>query len=405
MTWSRRHRAAWWALVGVALLGNVVSAPYAGALQNWSLIIPMTGYLVVGALVARRRPDNAIGWVFLSVAAVAGVVGATNALSMFAFTQVSASASLADVPWWGVAAAWLYSLVWFPLLILMTTVTFLLFPSGLPSRGWRWVMWLAVAPTALASVLGALAPTFDLGNTSPSAAPDQRLTLANPIAPPASAAVSAAITTTFVTIFVALVFASVVLSVSSLFIRRRHASPVERLQLRWFALAATLVLISFPLQYVVPGGTDGVPANIIFTLAVAFVPVACGIAILRYRLYDIDRIVSRTASYAIVTAVVAGLYGLIVTSVSRLLPSDASSLAVAAATLTAAALVRPLLTRVQRVVDRRFNRERVDGQRAVEAFGAQLANEVDPDHARDELLAVARRMLAPSSSSLWLVER
>lgn len=405
MTWSRRRRAAWWALLGVALIGNVVSAPYAAELQNWSLVIPMTGYLVVGALVARRRPDNAIGWVFLSVGALAGVTGATNALSMLAFTQVSASAFLADVPWWGVAAAWLSNLLWFPLLVLMTTVTFLLFPSGLPSRGWRWVMWLAVAPTTLACVLGALAPTFDLGNTSGSARADQRLTLTNPIAPPASAAISGVITTTFVAIVIALIFVSVALGVSSLFLRRRHASPVERLQLRWFALAATLVLISFPLQYVVPGGTEGVLANAIFTVAVTFVPVACGIAILRYRLYDIDRIVSRTASYAIVTAVVVGVYALVVTSVTRLLPSGSSSYAVATATLVTAALARPLLTRVQHVVDRRFNRERVDGQRALEEFGAQLANEVDPDHARSELLAVTRRTLAPSSSSLWLVER
>jgi len=137
------------------------------------------------------------------------------------------------------------------------------------------------------------------------------------------------------------------------------------------------------------------------SVLVAFIPVACGIAILRYRLYDLDRIISRTAAYAIVTECVQVVYALVVTSVPRLFDGS-STWAVAAATLVAAALVRPLLYRMQRVVDRRFNRERVDGKRAVEEFGRRLTDELDRDRTLSELIAVSRRTMAPQTVSVWI---
>jgi hypothetical protein len=190
-------------------------------------------------------------------------------------------------------------------------------------------------------------------------------------------------------------------AVAAPFVRARHASPLQRTQLRWFGFAAVLFLVgNFGSSYL-PGGGDGPLSNAIFTITVAFIPIACGIAILRYRLYDIDRIISRTASYVIVTACVVGVYALVVTSASTLLPDGSSTWKVAGATLIAAALVRPLLSRVQRVVDRRFNRERVDAQRAVDEYGARLVDEVDPARAGHELLQVTRQVLAPGTLGLW----
>jgi hypothetical protein len=138
-----------------------------------------------------------------------------------------------------------------------------------------------------------------------------------------------------------------------------------------------------------------------FALFFSLIPIGFGVAILRYRLYDIDRLVSRTASYAIVTSLLVIAYVVIVTSVSRVVGSQ-SSLVVAAATLAAAALFRPLLTRVQRVVDRRFNREKVDGLLAVDQFGGRLTDQVDPDRTLTELVAVSRRTLAPQTVSVWI---
>jgi hypothetical protein len=166
------------------------------------------------------------------------------------------------------------------------------------------------------------------------------------------------------------------------------------------ALAAPLVIIV--------GSVIGIPTiyggDPTWALALSMLPLGIAIGVLRLGLYDLDRVVSRTVSYAIVTGLVLATYAVIVISVSRVL-GETSPVAVAGATLAAAAIARPLLTRVRRVVDRRFNRERVDGQLAVEAFGARLADEVDPDRAVDDLVDLTRRTLAPASVSLWTAPR
>jgi hypothetical protein len=188
--------------------------------------------------------------------------------------------------------------------------------------------------------------------------------------------------------------------VVSVILRFRRSTGIERLQLRWFALAASLLGATFVLQ--VPlGGMPTAYGDIAFSAVVAFVPIACGIAILRYRLYDIGRIISRTAAYAIVTGLLLATYALVVTSVSRVL-GETSTLAVAAATLAAAALFRPLLSRVQRIVDRRFNREKVDAQRAVDEFGARLTDGAEPERVVANLEAVVNRTLQPDGCTIWI---
>jgi hypothetical protein len=151
----------------------------------------------------------------------------------------------------------------------------------------------------------------------------------------------------------------------------------------------------------VKGDADPLWSEIALALVIAMIPLSCGVAILRYHLYDIDRIVSRTASYAIVTGLVLAVYAVIVTSASRFLHSN-SPLVVAGATLVAAALARPALRRVQVVVDRRFDRARYDGARTVDEFGGQLQRTVDVEVVQGDLLRTVQESLQPTTTALWM---
>ena len=379
MTWARLRLSAWWALVGVSA-GALVAGAAGGVLVSGDAMGPlMAACLVVGALVARRRPENPIGWVFLGAAAVAGL---DVVAGLLARSVTSNSAS----PSWAVTALWAYRWLWLVLVWLLTAVTFLLFPDGLPSARWRPVLWLSVGVAAVLTVGLATAPTLTALDGS---------AVDNPFG------VDISIGEAGTALILMLALGVIALSLLSLVLRARQAVGVERLQLRWFVFACVVFVIVGVLQTAVPALSTGLPGQLLFMAAATFVPIACGIAVMRYRLYDIDRVVSRTASYAIVTALLALTYVVIVTSVSRLVGSQ-SSLVVAAATLAAAALFRPLLTRVQRVVDRRFNREKVDGLSAVEEFGGRLTDQVDPDRTLTELVAVSRRTLAPQTVSVWI---
>ena len=184
-----------------------------------------------------------------------------------------------------------------------------------------------------------------------------------------------------------------VLGLVSLVLRHRRADAVERLQLRWFVAAVTFLLLSVVVAIVASSVLpDGSPlqvlVEIMFGLSLVALPIACAVAVLRYRLYEIDRIVSRTVSYLIVSLLVLGTYALVVTSVSTLLP-ESNTLAVAGATLAAAAVFRPVLRRVQGVVDRRFNRARFDAVHEVDDFAARLRDSVDPDVAAADLVAMS----------------
>lgn len=400
------RRVLWWVLVTVTLVGYLLAVPTAGALQNATLIVPMAGYFVVGALVTRRRPGNPIGWVFLVTAASSGFLGATNVLYTRAFESL-----VADPPPPGAVpqldaltmfGAWMSSWLWLVLLYLMTFLTFLLFPDGLPSRRWRPLLWLGSLGLAAFSVLEMLTPTLDFRGND---AEGPTFSVPNPLSPPAVRAMADADLSRIQGAFTVFALACLVLAVASLFVRFRGATVVERAQLRWFAFAATALLLSFPIQPFLPDGSDGTAANLLFTVTATFIPVSCGLAILRYRLYDIDRVISRTVSYALVTGLALATYAVLVTSASRLLPSGTSPLVVAGATLAAAALVRPLLRRVQHVVDRRFNRSRYDAERTVEGFGARLRDQVGSNAVALDLMGVVGATVAPVAASLWLTDR
>ena len=392
MTLPRLRATAWWVLLACFGLG-VLSLPVSAHLmQNPFLFVPMAAETAVGALVARRRPWNPMGWVFLGVGALCGLLSAAVALTYLASERTG------PVPWWGVLGAWVGSWVWYPLLYAMTTLTILLFPSGLASRRWRPVLWVSATATGAVVVLAALQPTLALGF-----GPDgvTTSTVANPLSPfRGTSWVAEELPIAPVLGVVSLLCA--LAAVMSVVLRTRRARGTERLQMRWFSFAVAVIVAEVLLEIVFQQYAGSPALSFAEAAALSFVPIACGIAILRYRLYEIDRIISRTASYALVTGLLLAVYFVIVTSVTTLLPQSSNGFAVATATLAAAAAFRPLLSRVQRAVDRRFDRERYDGLRAAEAFSARLRDETDPAAVSAELAAVVQRTLQPGRLLLWI---
>jgi hypothetical protein len=279
--------------------------------------------------------------------------------------------------------------LWAPLVALAITVPFLLLPDGhLQSRRWRVVV--ATAVTGAAMVLG-------FGGVLPG-----RLSEQTPIANPFGLGGTAGtVTAVLFSVGLALHVASLLAALASVVLRFRAARGVERQQLRWVAAGAAIVVAGLLLSTlialrVVPGAAD-----VIVYAALLCPPVAIAVAVLRHRLWDLDRLVSRTVTYALVTGLLVVPYLLIVPAVSRL-AGDTGGLAVAATTLAAVAAFTPLRRRVQDLVDRRFNRRRYDAVRTVDAFAARLRDQVDLDALEVELLAVVDQTVQPTRATLWL---
>jgi hypothetical protein len=263
----------------------------------------------------------------------------------------------------------------------------LLTPTGkLPSPRWRWWARLAAAAPVVVVVGSTVQPD--------PLAPDY---LGNALAVPALARVLVVPAVAGIVV----VLVSVLVGAASLVVRFRRARGVERLQLRWLALAAALA--AGLLLVALVAGYLGKDAMVLASmcLCVALLPLATGAAILRYRLYDLDRIISRTLAYGLLTVLLGLGYAGVVLGLGRLLGQD-SPLVVAAATLAVAALFQPARRRIQQAVDRRFNRRRYDAAQTIEAFGARLRQQVDLATLTAELLAVATQTMQPTRSSLWL---
>jgi hypothetical protein len=268
----------------------------------------------------------------------------------------------------------------------------LLTPTGaLPSPRWRWWTRVVVAALVVLLVSAALDPhplvPEDPAFRNPLAAPPA---LANLLA--VAAVVSA------VTLLVGLVVAA-----GSLVVRYRRARGIERQQLRWLALAAAVSAVA--LLVAVAAAVRGWSLSVVLAAAgtsVVLLPLATGAAILRYRLYDLDRIISRTLAYGLLTVLLGLGYALVVLGLGRLLSEQASTLAVAGATLAVAAAFQPLRRRVQALVDRRFNRRRHDAAVVIDGFRARLRDQVDLDALGGELLAVVDQTMQPTRASLWL---
>jgi hypothetical protein len=346
-----------------------------------ALAFPL-GYATIGLVLTLRRPANPIGWLF----AASGLVWAL--IIPFEPWLETLLVDRRPLALAGQVAVVFRETGWAPAIALGITLPFLLLPDGrLRSRRWRLVVTDVIVGVTLLVVGGSLGADQLTGGSVP---------IDNPFALPGVAGTVAMVAGLTGLVLYA---ASLPAALLCVVLRFRAARGVERQQLRWVAAGAAIaVLLLVPLP-----GSHRLPA-FLTGVAVLAVPVSVAVAVLRYRLWDLDRLISRTVTYAVVTALLVLPYLLILPAATRL-AGGAGSLAVAAATLAAAALFQPLRRRVQDLVDRRFNRRRYDAARTVETFAARLREQVDLDALEAELLAVVDQTMQPTRASLWLRPR
>jgi hypothetical protein len=343
-----------------------------------AVVYPL-GYATVGLVLTLRRPANPIGWLY----AAAGLMWSLAIPGEPWVAQLVAEHR--PLPPAAQAAAVYGEFSWAPATILGVTLPALLVPDGrLRSRRWRPVAAATVVAAVLALVGSSLAPVRL-----------EDLPIANPfgLAGPAGAIAAAMASTGFI-----LWAATLVAALTCVVLRFRAARGVERQQLRWVAAGAAAAVAGLMGGAAAP--QDTALASVLYA-SVLCVPVAVAVAVLRYRLWDLDRLISRTVTYTLVTVLLVVPYLLVVPAAGRL-AQGSGSLAVAAATLAAAALFSPLRRRVQDLVDRRFNRRRYDAARTLDGFAARLRDQVDLDALRGELLAVVDQTMQPARATLWL---
>ena len=375
MTKNRVLRVVWWAMVCLSVVGIMFAAVSFQKVQNPFLILPIAAETVVGAVVARKRPENPMGWVFLGVGALTAPLIVSAGL-----TDVAASQS-GGLPWWGLLSAWVASWTWYPLLYLLTTLTLLLYPSGLLSRRWLPLLWLSLVSVAGFVVGAAMLPAIPIAFDS-----DGSITrsVANPISPDFMSGTATMEESPAGAVFGTLFLGCLLVAIASSILRVKRSAGIEREQMRWFAFSLAFVILLLLVETTLSDLFPQVWLSFGEALVLSFFVVSCGIAILRYHLYDIDRIISRTTSYLVVTGSLIAIYAVTVAAASELLRGR-QPLAVAAATLLVAAAFRPLLRRVRRVVDRRFDREHYDAELAIGGFADRLRASSDEADVRADL--------------------
>ena len=358
---------------------------YAFWLEN---VLFSLGFSTVGAvIVPRMPPENRIGWLFCAIGLLWAVAHFSAEYAIY--TLLAEPGSLPA----GEAVSWFFS--WPPILALgLLVFLVLLFPNGrLPGVRWRWFARLSVFLTLVGSVWIAISPG-PIGAGLPIRNPLGVEGLPNAYAP-----------------VQALMFALVGVSVASLLVRRFRARGVERLQTRWFTYVVAVATSGVILKYVVADplglvwlGGVGYALDLIGT---AGIPVSMGIAILRYRLYEIDLIINRTLVYGSLTATLALVYFGSVTATQAILQTvtghrEQPQLVIVISTLVIAALFNPLRGRIQSFIDRRFYRKKYDARKTFEGFSAKLRDETDLDALGDDLVRVVRETMQPEHVSLWL---
>ena len=375
--------------LGLILLARSISHPGVHIFDHWlDSTLAAIVFSTVGAVIAPRiPPHNPIGWLFCVVALLFAVTHFSAEYAIY--TLLAAPGS--PLPG-GEAAAWLTSWLWIPQLGSVVLVV-LLFPDGrLPSRGWRWFAWLSVLSVLMGAVLSALSP----GPISVGLGP-----IHNPLGVESLPS--------FIKVVERVVNTLLFIAVISLFVRLRRAGGLERQQIKWFVYATALTICGGILTYPVSEAIGSVWLKWIsfvpFIVGVMAIPISMGIAILRYRLYDIDRIINRTLVYGALTATLVAIYfgGIVVLQrIFVALSGEKSTLAVVASTLVIAALFSPLRRRIQGFIDRRFYRKKYDARKTLEAFSAKLRDETDLAALSDDLVGVVRETMQPSHISLWL---
>jgi len=346
-------------------------------------VVAILSASTVGAVLASRRPRHPVGWLLLTLGLSVTVDGVAAGYAYYGtLARPGALPAALEMAVYDASAGLLVARVCIGFVLLLT-------PTGsLPSRRWRWWARLAVVAPVLYVAARALLPR-------PLSPPYQ--SVPSPFAVPALAGLL--LTIRAVTgILVAL---AVVVAAASLVVRFRRARGAERLQLRWVVLAAALSAVAALVGLIAAVLENTVVLVWTAGAYVVMLPLAIGAAVLRYRLYDLDRIISRTLSYGLLTVLLGGGYAGVVLGLGQLLGSS-SSLAVAVATLAVAAVFQPARRRVQRAVDRRFNRRRYDAAMTIQAFSARLREQIDLDTLTAELLNVVDQTMQPTRVSLWL---
>ena len=397
----RSRAASWFAwslgVLSVALiLGGIALSrttttigpdlPFGGESADSSVVADMIVLLtfsVVGAIIASRHPRNAIGWLFCSVGVTIGLNSFSGDYAEFWLASDFGIRSL------GETAAWLASWLWILLVYIPTSFLLLLFPDGrLPSHRWRPVAWAAALGTA-GGVMGMALKAGPLGDFPQ---------IANPYGVDGPVVGMVGVAGSIVAA------GAMVASAVSLIVRLRRATGVERQQIKWLAYGGAVVASTICVGGLV--NLWSVPVSIvIMSVALLGLPVFTGIAIVRYRLYDIDLLINRTLVYGSLTAVLIAVYvgGVVILQyVFRTLSGGESQLAIVASTLAIAAAFNPLRRRVQAFVDRRFYRRKYDAAKTLAAFSARLRDETDLNTVSDDLVGVVRETMQPGSVSLWL---
>ena len=346
-------------------------------------LLGLAGAPVVGMIVAGRRPDNPYGWLLLSFGITSALLELTELYALYALERYGEAGAA------GLTGALVSQTLWgatlghIPLLLLM-------FPDGaLPSPRWSWLR----RAVLIATVVGSVSALFIPGELGV-------VPVRNPIGISGTVGtiVQQIVMTAVFVIFVAMLPAA-----ASLFVRRRRATSLETLQLRWFSWAAAVMAVTL-----LVGGFGAIDSEVVTNAIImtGFMGLfgAIGVAVLRYRLYDIDRIISRGVSYLLLTLVLGAVYVTAVTLLTTMTAPFAggSPLSVAAATLAAAAAFGPARRRIQGAVDRRFNRARYDAARTAEAFRGRLRDQFDLDGIGADLVETARATMQPSHTMLWL---
>ena len=373
-------------LVLMLLAGALVLSALTGQLSvlGSGPIVPIAVvYAAVGFVVARRQPGNPIGWILITWIAVFVLSGVAGGYAALYYRFGHHGLPLAPV-------AVLLTPLWAPALLLFPVVI-LLFPDGrLAAQRWRWVLRAYVVAGALASA-AIFAPAV-----TAVARQDVRIDAAGNLI--STGQPHGGLLAVAAPLGLGLILVIVLSFVVHQVLSWRRATGERRQQLKWLATGAavTLVVVAASLGF----SSTSIVGEIL-GIGLAALPVGIGVGILKYRLYEIDRIISRTLGYAIVTGLLVGVYAGLVLLATQVLRFH-SSVAVAMSTLAAAALFNPLRRRVQHAVDRRFNRARYDAGQTVTAFAARLKDAVDLDSVRDDLAATVENALEPAHVSVWV---
>jgi hypothetical protein len=371
--------------MALAFLLASLNAPTSSAIVTACLSVVILAFSTVGVLVASRRPENPIGWLFCCGAFVWGL--GELGLEYGVYALVTAPGALPAGVWAALFGAWARGLGGF----FMVLFLLLLFPTGrLPSRRWRVVVWAAMGYVALFTTVNWLSPVTQ----------DFRLSsVRNPLG----------IDLEVMNLLGGVLYLSLPLLVlasgAAVIVRFRRSKGDERQQIKWFAYAVVVMVFLFTLGFSFGLTQVARVGPLVFAVPLAGLPVAVGIAILRHRLYDIDLLINRTLVYGSLTATLIALYFAGIVLLQRLfvlLTGERSTLAVVASTLLIAALFNPLRRRVQAFVDRRFYRKKYDARKTLEAFAATLRDETDLETLNDHLVTVVKDTMQPAYASLWL---